>query len=190
MRIRSPLAAWLRPLVLLVALSPVVPAMAASCPPLLDKSFDSLDTGKSVNLCRYAGKVLLVVNTASHCGFSPQEKGLQHLQAEYGPQGFVVLGFPSNDFFQELSNPQSIVSYSKANYGVQFELFAPSHVRGSEVNPLFAELIRESGTTPKWNFYKYLIGRDGKVVAAYSSLTTPEDKDLKAQIRKLLAQHP
>ncbi|MDE2315850.1 MAG: glutathione peroxidase, partial [Xanthomonadaceae bacterium] len=71
-----------------------------------------------------------------------------------------------------------------------FPLFAPSHVRGSEANPLFAQLIRESGTTPKWNFYKYLIGRDGKVVAAYSSLTTPEDKDLNAKIRKLLAQHP
>jgi len=190
MRIRSPLSRWLRPLALLAALAPAASALAASCPSLLDKSFDSLDTGKSVNLCRYAGKVILVVNTASHCGFSPQEKGLQHLQAEYGPQGFVVLGFPSNDFFQELSNPQDIVGFSKTNYGVQFQLFAPSHVRGSEANPLFAQLIRESGTTPKWNFYKYLIGRDGKVVAAYSSLTTPEDKDLNAQIRKLLAQHP
>ncbi len=190
MRIHPSFASALKVCSLLVGLSLAVPAVAATCPSLLDKTFRSLDSGKSENLCRYAGKVILVVNTASHCGFSPQEKGLQHLQAEYGPQGFVVLGFPSNDFFQEFSNPQHIVPYSQATYGVQFPLFDPSHVHGSDANPLFAQLIRESGTSPKWNFYKYLISRDGKVVAAYSSLTSPDDKDLNAKIRQLLAQHP
>ncbi len=190
MRIRSPLAGVFRSALLLAGLALAVPATAATCPSLLDKTFRSLDTGKSENLCRYAGKVILVVNTASHCGFSPQERGLQHLQAEYGPQGFVVLGFPSNDFFQEFSNPQSILPYSQARYGVQFPLFDPSHVRGSDANPLFAQLIRESGTSPKWNFYKYLIDRQGKVVGVYSSLTSPDDKALNARIRKLLAQQP
>lgn len=175
---------------LLCGILAALPAVAATCPALLDKTFQSLGDGSSQNLCRYAGKVILVVNTASHCGFSPQEKGLQHLQAEYGSRGFVVLGFPSNDFHQELSDPSQILSYSKATYGVQFQLFEPSHVTGADANPLFAQLIRDTGTSPKWNFYKYLIGRDGKVHGEYSSLTTPDNADLNAQIRKLLAQQP
>lgn len=161
---------------------------AATCPALLDRSFPSLLDSKPQNLCQYAGKVILVVNTASYCGFSPQERGLQDLEARYGPQGFVVLGFPSDDFHQEMSSPTRIVAYSRKTYGVQFPLFGISHVTEPDPNPLFADLIHATGTQPKWNFYKYLIGRDGKVVAVYPSITTPEDPELNATIRRLLAQ--
>lgn len=164
-------------------------AQAGTCPALLDRSFESLDSGRPQSLCQYAGRVLLIVNTASHCGFSPQERGLQALLDKYGPQGFVVLGFPSNDFHQEIDDPTRIAPYSRATYGASFPLFAPSHVTGSDANPLFADLIRASGTSPKWNFYKYLVDRNGKVVGSYSSLTSPDDPDLNAQIRRLLAQH-
>lgn len=167
-----------------------IPAGAATCPALLDRTFDALQDGKSQSLCQYAGKVILIVNTASHCGFSPQERGLQQLVSKYGPRGFVVLGFPSNDFHQELDDPTQIVKFSKATYGASFPLFAPSHVTGSDANPLFAQLIRDSGTSPKWNFYKYLIGRDGHVIASYSSLTSPDDADLNTAIVRALAQHP
>ncbi len=166
------------------------PAQAASCPTLLNHTFNDLQDNKPQNLCQYAGKVILVVNTASHCGFSPQERGLQALLDQYGPRGFVVLGFPSNDFHQELDDPTQIVSFSRTTYGASFPLFAPSHVTGADANPFFAALIRASGTSPKWNFYKYLIGRDGRVIAAYSSLTSPDNADLNAAIVRALAQRP
>jgi glutathione peroxidase len=164
------------------------PSQAATCPALLDHTFQSLQNDTPQNLCQYAGKVILVVNTASHCGFSPQERGLQQLLDQYGPRGFVVLGFPSNDFHQELDDPAQIVNFSRSTYGASFPLFAPSHVTGADANPLFTELIRASGTSPKWNFYKYLIGRDGRVIASYSSLTSPNDADLNAAIVRALAQ--
>ena len=163
-------------------------AHAAACPSLLNRTFRSLQDDQPQNLCQYAGKVILVVNTASHCGFSAQERGLQALQAKYGPKGFVVLGFPSNDFHQEFGNPARIVPFSRATYGATFALFAPSHVTEPDANPLFAALIRATGTQPKWNFYKYLIGRDGRVIGAYSTLTTPDNADLNAAIVRALAQ--
>ncbi len=163
---------------------------AATCPRILDESPRSLQSDRPQSLCEYAGKVILVVNTASYCGFSPQERGLQELYRKYGPRGLVVLGFASDDFHQEMSNPQRIAPFSHAKYGVQFPLFAPTHVTEPSPNPLFAQLIRATGTQPKWNFYKYLIGRDGKVVAVYSSLTSPSDPRLVEQIRRLLAQRP
>ncbi|OIQ90931.1 hydroperoxy fatty acid reductase gpx1 [mine drainage metagenome] len=166
------------------------PSSAATCPALLKHTFRSLQDDKPQDLCQYAGKVILVVNTASHCGFSPQERGLQALLDKYGPRGFVVLGFPSNDFHQELDDPTQIVNFSRATYGATFPLFAPSHVTGADANPLFAELIRDSGTSPKWNFYKYLIGRDGHVIDSYSSLTYPDNAELDAAIVRALAQRP
>ena len=180
----------LRSLALLAILFMTTSAHAATCPALLQHSFRSLQDDKPQDLCQYAGKVILVVNTASHGGFSPQERGLQALLGKYGPKGFVVLGFPSNDFHQELSDPSRIVQFSRSTYGASFPLFAPSHVTGAHANPLFAQLIQASGTQPKWNFYKYLIGRDGRVIAAYSSLTTPSDADLNAAIVRALAQRP
>ena len=137
----------------------------------MNKSFPRLQDEKPQSLCQYAGQVVLVVNTASYCGFTSQYKGLEALYTKYRDKGLVVLGFPSNDFgSQEPGSAKEIAEFCTNTYGVKFPMFAKSHVRGDEVNPLHAELIKATGTTPKWNFYKYLIGRDGKAVAAYSAL--------------------
>lgn len=159
----------------------------ASCPPLLHKTFDRLQDEKPQSLCQYAGKVLLVVNTASFCGFTPQYRGLEALDRKYRDKGLVVLGFPSNDFSQETGSNKDVADFCENTFGVKFPMFVKSSVRGSDANPLFKELARQTGTTPKWNFYKYLVGRDGKVVAAYSSMTTPDDRELLGTLEKQLA---
>jgi glutathione peroxidase len=176
-------------LVLVLSMTcPAHAAAAANCSPLLSKTFPRLQDEKPQSLCQYAGQVVLVVNTASYCGFTSQYKGLEALYAKYKDKGLVVLGFPSNDFgSQEPGSAKEIADFCANTYGVKFPMFAKSHVRGDEVNPLHAELIKATGTTPKWNFYKYLIGRDGKAVAAYSSMTTPEDRDFVGAIEKQLA---
>ena len=162
-----------------------------TCPPLLDKTFPRLQDEQPQSLCQYKGKVLLVVNTASYCGFTPQYKGLEALYDKYRERGLVVLGFPSNQFgSQEPGNAKQIADFCANTYGVRFPMFAKSDVRGSGVNPLYAELIKLSGTTPKWNFYKYLVGRDGRTVTAYSSLTSPDDRDLVTELEKALDATP
>lgn len=161
-----------------------------SCPPLLNQQFPRLQDEKPQSLCQYAGKVLLVVNTASYCGFTPQYKGLEALHRRYRDRGLVVLGFPSNDFAQEKGSNQDIAEFCENTFGVQFPMFAKSAVRGSDANPLFRELAARTGRQPMWNFHKYLIGRDGAPVAQFSSLTAPEDAALVARIEKLLAAKP
>ena len=170
--------------------APTAPATAATCPALLNKTFPRLQDDKPESLCQYAGKVVLVVNTASYCGFTPQYKGLEALYREYGKQGLVVLGFPSNDFHQEMDNNAKIAAFCKDTYNVQFPMFAPSHVTEPNPNALYEQLILATGDQPKWNFYKYLIGRDGKVVGVYPSLVSPDNKDFVAKIKTLLAQQP
>jgi glutathione peroxidase len=167
--------------------APAAASVAAACPALLNKTFLRLQDEKPQSLCQYAGKVVLVVNTASYCGFTPQFKGLEALYAQYKDKGLVVLGFPSNDFGnQDPGNAKQIADFCENTYGVKFPMLGKSHVRGDEVNPLHAELIKITGTTPKWNFYKYLIARDGRTVKAYGSLTKPEDRDFVAEVEKLL----
>ena len=164
------------------------PVAAPVCPSLLDKTFPRLQDEKPQSLCQYSGQVILVVNTASFCGFTKQYKGLEALYGKYKDRGFVVLGFPSGDFGnQEHKTGKEIAEFCANTYGVKFPMFAKSHVRGDEANALFADLIKVSGTTPKWNFYKYLIGRQGQVAGSYGSLTSPEDEDLVADIEKQLA---
>ena len=148
----------------------------ASCPALLDHTFQKLQGGQSQSLCDYRGKVLLVVNTASYCGYTKQYEGLEALYRRYKDRGLVVIGFPSNDFAQESGSNKEIADFCESTFGVKFPMFVKSSVRGSDANPLFKELAKQTGTTPKWNFYKYLIARDGKVVDAYSSMTSPDDK--------------
>lgn len=180
-------SATLLPAPLRAADKPAVPAAAGACPASLDFTFPRLQDDAPQNLCQYAGKVVLVVNTASYCGFTPQYEGLEALYAKYGARGLVVLGFPSNDFSQEPGSQKEIADFCYNTYGVKFPMLGKSHVRGGDANPMYALLAKQTGTTPKWNFYKYLIGRDGKVVASYGSRTAPDDKELVAKIESLLA---
>jgi len=162
---------------------------AAACPPLLQKSFNRLQDDAPQNLCQYAGKVLLVVNTASYCGFTPQYEGLEKLYAQYGSKGLVVLCFPSNDFGeQEPGKGIAISDFCYNTYGVKFPMFEKTVVSGKSANPLFAELAKAGGGSPKWNFYKYLVGRDGKLIDSYSSMTKPDSSGLVKDIQKALAQ--
>ena len=161
--------------------------LAASCPALLQHSFPRLQDEKPQSLCQYSGKVLLVVNTASYCGFTGQYEGLEQLYARYRDQGLVVLGFPSNDFAQESGNNQQIAEFCANTYGVKFPMFAKSSVTGAQASPFFRQLAEATGQKPRWNFYKYLIGRDGKPVASYSSMTSPDSKSLLREVERQLA---
>jgi glutathione peroxidase len=168
-----------------------VPALAAepaSCPASLQHVFPRLQDEKPQSLCQYAGKVLLVVNTASYCGFTGQYEGLEKLHARYQDKGLVVLGFPSNDFAQETGSNQQIAEFCSSTYGVKFPMFAKSSVAGAQASPFFRQLAEATGQKPRWNFYKYLIGRDGKPVAAYSSMTSPDSRSMLRDIERLLAQ--
>jgi glutathione peroxidase len=167
---------------------PPPPAAHAPCPALLDQTFPRLQDEKPQSLCQYTGKVLLVVNTASYCGFTPQYQGLEDLYSRYRDRGLVVLGFPSNDFAQETGSNKEIAEFCENTFGVKFPMFAKSSVRGNDANPLFRQLAAQTGRQPLWNFHKYLVARDGTVVAQYSSLTTPSDKAFVAQLEKLLAR--
>jgi len=170
------------------AQTPAPPPRAAACPALLDQTFPRLQDEKPQSLCQYSGKVLLVVNTASYCGFTPQYQGLEDLYSRYRDRGLVVLGFPSNDFAQETGSNKEIADFCENTFGVKFPMFAKSSVRGRDANPLFRKLASATGRQPLWNFHKYLVARDGTVVAQYSSLTTPQDKAFVGQLEKLLAQ--
>ena len=162
---------------------------ASTCPVLLQKTFNRLQDDAPQNLCQYSGKVILVVNTASQCGFAPQYEGLEKLNATYGTKGFVVLGFPTNDFGQqEPGKGKEIADFCFNTYGAKFPMFEKSTVIGKSANPLFTDLTKASGTAPRWNFYKYLIGRDGKVIDSYTSFTTPDNAKLIAELKKALAQ--
>ncbi|SCK61976.1 glutathione peroxidase [Variovorax sp. HW608] len=165
-------------------------ATPPACPAILQHTFPRLQDEKPQALCQYAGKVVLVVNTASFCSFTPQYKGLEALDSKYRSRGLVVLGFPSNDFAQESGSNKQIADFCENTFGVKFPMFTKSSVRGPGANPLFKQLAQASGTTPKWNFYKYLIARDGKVVESYSSLTSPDDRGFIRDVEKQLATTP
>ncbi|MEW6021182.1 MAG: glutathione peroxidase [Pseudomonadota bacterium] len=158
----------------------------ASCPALLHQNFKRLQDEAPQDLCQYAGKVVLVVNTASYCGYTKQYEGLEKLNAKYGARGLVVLGFPSNDFKQESSNAKEIADLCYNTYGVKFPMFASTVVSGPNANPLHASLAKLTGKEPKWNFTKYLIGRDGKVIEHFPSKVAPEDPALVSKIEAAL----
>ena len=158
-----------------------------ACPALLNHSFPRLQDEKPQSLCQYSGKVILVVNTASYCGFTPQYKGLESIYSKYKDRGFVVLGFPSNDFAQEKSNNQDIADFCENTFGVKFPMFTKTSVTGDSAVPFFKQLSQDPGQRPKWNFYKYLIGRDGKLIDSYNSMTGPESKSVVQAIEKNLA---
>lgn len=156
---------------------------------VLQHEYRRLASQERVNLAEaYGGKVLLVVNTASKCGFTPQYEGLEALNATYGPQGFAVLGFPSNDFMgQEPGSEEQIQEFCTLTYGVKFPMFEKVVVRGRDATPLYRELAAATGEQPGWNFHKYLIGRDGRVLGSFGSRVKPEAPELRAAIEKALA---
>ncbi len=165
-----------------------MPLQVAACPASLDFEFRPLLATESVRLCdHYAGKVLLVVNTASRCGFTPQYEGLERLYREFGERGLVVLGFPSNDFGgQEPGSEEDIAQFCRSIYGVQFPMFEKTSVRKGLANQFYEFLAGATGKYPRWNFYKYLIDREGRVVDVFSSLTRPGSRRLRAAIEDLL----
>ena len=163
-------------------------AVNAACPNLLNHSFVPLKGGDGQNLCQYQGNVVLVVNTASYCGNTPQYKGLQALYRKYGERGLVVLGFPSNDFgHQEPGALTEIAEFCERTYQVTFPMFEKSGVKAENGNPLYDQLAKLSGERPGWNFHKYVIDRGGKTVTSFSSSTLPEDTQLVKHIETLLS---
>jgi glutathione peroxidase len=166
-----------------------IPSIAAeaSCPSTLDHKFSNL-MDEPVSLCQFSGKVLLIVNTASECGYTPQYDGLEKLYRRYRDKGFIVLGFPANDFGgQEPGSNQEIAQFCRVNYGITFPVFAKTSVIGAKANPLFRDLAAKTGKPPRWNFHKYLLDRTGQPVASFESAVEPEDKRVTSQIEKLLA---
>lgn len=165
------------------------PSPAASCPAVLNHTLARLQDEAPQNLCRYAGNVILVVNTASYCGYTNQYEGLEKLYARYGAQGFVVLGFTSNDFRQEPDANSKIADFCTNTYGVKFPMFAKSSVAGTQANAFYQSLFHAGARQPKWNFHKILLDRHGNVVGSYPSKVTPDDAGLIAAIEKALAKN-
>lgn len=155
---------------------------------IYDFSMKTID-GQEKSLAEYKGKVVLIVNTASRCGFTPQYKGLEALYEQYKEKGFVVLGFPANNFMgQEPGSNEEIKKFCELKFKTTFPMFSKIDVTGSNMAPLYAYLTKESGFNGSisWNFNKFLVGKDGKVIARYGSNTDPEDPQLKTAVEKAL----
>jgi len=176
------------PLVFLTLAGLLLATPFASAAGLLDYSFRPLAGKAPVRLSQaYAGNVVLVVNTASKCGFTPQFEALEAMHAKYKAKGFAVLGFPSGDFkAQEFDDEKQIQEFCTLTYGVKFPMFEKVHVVGENATPFYKGLHKAAGTAPKWNFHKYLIGRDGKLVASYGSTTKPDSPVVIAAIEKAM----
>ncbi|HSE89416.1 MAG TPA: glutathione peroxidase [Candidatus Binatia bacterium] len=169
-------------------LASATPSSAAEspCPPILEHKLVNLQD-EPVLLCQFSGKVLLVVNTASECGYTPQYEGLEKLYRRYREKGLVVLGFPANDFGgQEPGSNQEIAQFCRLNYGVTFPMFAKTSVVGASANPLYRALAAKTGKPPRWNFHKYLLDRAGQPIAVFESAVEPADPRVTSQIEKLL----
>ena len=173
---------------MLGALAVMALAPAAVAGSLLDQEFRRLASDEVVNLGdEYAGKVILVVNTASKCGNTPQYEGLEKLYEEYGDEGFVVLGFPSNDFMgQEPGTEEEIQEFCRLTYKVKFPMFEKVTVKEGDAHPFFNDLAAAAGTYPRWNFHKFLIGRDGELIREFSPRTKPYDDKLVEELRTAL----
>jgi len=158
---------------------------------VLGETVKSID-GKDVKLADYTGKVVMIVNVASNCGYTKQYEGLQKLYEQKKDKGFVILGFPANNFnSQEPGTNEEIAKFCESKFSVTFPMFAKISVKGTDQHPLFKKLSNQPapvGGDPKWNFTKFVIDRDGHAVARFDSSTTPEDKALVAKVDELLAK--
>jgi len=160
---------------------------ANECPSVLKFMKRKLNSQETVNLCdEYAGKTLLVVNTASYCGYTPQFEGLEALYRNYKDKDFAVLGFPSHDFNQEDSDEGKTAELCELTYGVKFPMFEPISVKGDDADPMYLMLKNATGKAPSWNFNKYLIDSSGKQIIHYPSSTKPTDAAFIADIEALL----
>lgn len=175
----------------LAVFAPHEPVSAASpvagpCPAFLNHEFRKLHSAQSVNLCQaYSGKPMLIVNTASHCGFTPQFRGLEAVHEKYKGRGLVVVGFSSDDFNQEAKDEAEAADTCFLNYGVTFTMLAPQHVKGQDANPVFKELARQT-EAPSWNFNKYLVRPDGKVTQYFGSRVAPDSPQFSDAVEQLL----
>lgn len=161
-------------------------AAAESCPSLLNYKFNTLQ-GKPANLCQYAGKTVLVVNTASYCGYTKQYEGLQAIYDKYRDRGFVIVGFPANDFGkQEPGSNAEVADFCERTYKVKFPMMEKTTVVGAGTNPMHEALFKATGERPKWNFHKYLISPDGKTVKSFANNVEPESATLVSQIEAAL----
>ncbi|MFN0316226.1 MAG: glutathione peroxidase [Burkholderiales bacterium] len=161
-----------------------------ACPDILNHKMHDL-AGNEVNLCDYAGKVVLAVNTASYCGNTPQYKGLEALYKKYKAAGLVVVGFPANDFgSQEPGTSKEIKDFCERTYGVEFPMMEKTSVVPGQANPLFERLTKVTGDAPEWNFHKYLLARDGKRAYSFAARTKPESAEVVQRIEALLAEKP
>jgi glutathione peroxidase len=173
---------------MLITSAGAAPAFAGACPETLDFTRKTLIGEKEINLCaEYLGKVVLIVNTASKCGFTPQYEGLEALYRKYKDRGLVVLGFPSNDFGgQEPGGAQQIQEFCKNTYGVEFPMFEKTHAAERNADPLYKTLGRIAGEFPQWNFHKYLIDRDGKLIASFPTREDPQSTRVVQKIEAAL----
>ena len=177
--------------VLAVAAPSAVPEAAAqdtakACPAFLDHDFRKLHSSQQVNLCEaFAGKPMLIVNTASHCGFTPQFTGLEAVHDKYKDKGLAVVGFSSDDFSPEARDEAEAAESCVQNFGVSFTMIAPQSVKGAAANPVFKELARQT-REPSWNFNKYLVSADGKTVKHFESRVAPDSPEFTAAIESML----
>jgi len=177
--------------VAMVALVALAPAAFAACPPLLNHTLPRLQDNAPQNLCQFQGKVVLVVNTASYCGFTSQYAALEAMYDKYRERGLVVLGFPSNDFGQqEPGDSKEIADFCRSTYGVRFPMMAKTAIAEPGTSAFYRGLIARSGSRPRWNFHKYIIDRSGTRVESFGSQTPPDSARVIALIERLLAERP
>ena len=157
------------------------------CDDFTNVDIRKLRSKESINLCDYKNKPLLIVNTASNCGFTPQFESLEKLHKTYKDEGLVILGFPSDDFFQEEDNEKETAKVCFINYGVTFPMFATSEVRGSDANPIFKHL-NEQTSSPNWNFYKYLVSADRKTILRFNSKVKPDSEKMIKAVENSLSK--
>ena len=172
-------------LALAASVLPGVARGAEGCPDLLNHRYTTLQ-GKPIDLCQYANRPILVVNTASKCGYTPQFEKLEALHRRYRDRGLVVIGFPSNDFNQELATNREIAEFCRLSYFVEFPMVEQGAVTGARADPFFKKLAAAAGSAPQWNFHKYLIAPGGKTVYSFRTRVEPDAAEIMARLRPML----